>query len=110
MRALTETTFTEAVQGSKIPAIVKFEGPGCTPCKVMVPVVAALEKELGSRAAFFSVSVEDAPRVAERNAVNTLPTIIIYAIGGKSALGVLVGATSLSRLRKVVEEALAKSK
>ena len=60
--------------------------------------------------AFFSVSVEDAPRVAERNAVNTLPTIIIYAIGGKSALGVLVGATSLSRLRKVVEEALAKSR
>lgn len=110
MRALTEATFSEAVQGSKVPAIVKFEGPHCAPCKAMAPVVAALEKELGGRAAFFSVSVEDAPRVAERNSVNTLPTIIIFAVGGKYALGVLVGATSLSRLRKVVEEALAKSK
>jgi hypothetical protein len=42
--------------------------------------------------------------------VNTLPTIIIFAVGGKYALGVHVGAGSPARLRSVVEEALAKAK
>lgn len=55
----------------------------CLPCKMMMPIIDALEKEYKGRAVVRFINVGEEPDKAKAFGVSIIPTQIMYDAGGK---------------------------
>ncbi|MCA1984891.1 MAG: thioredoxin family protein [Desulfovibrio sp.] len=55
----------------------------CIPCKMMAPILEALEKEYDGRAAIVFIDVWEHPNEAEKYNLRSIPTQIFYDAEGK---------------------------
>lgn len=69
--------------------VLKFWATWCGPCRVLNPVVEKLEKEF-DKVEFYSVDVDQAPELAQKFKVKSLPTLVFLKDGEEQerALGV----------------------
>jgi ubiquinone/menaquinone biosynthesis C-methylase UbiE/thiol-disulfide isomerase/thioredoxin len=74
---LTEASFDEAL-ADRMPLLVDFWAQGCEPCKAMEPIVADIAREHADRLRVGSVQLDDAPGLAQRFEIMTLPTLILF--------------------------------
>jgi thioredoxin 1 len=58
----------------------------CVPCKMMAPILEALEKEYKDRAAIVFIDVWENPEAAQKFGIRVIPTQIFYDTGGKEIL------------------------
>ena len=58
----------------------------CVPCKMMAPILEALEKEYKDRAAVVFIDVWENPEAAQKFGIRVIPTQIFYDTGGKEIL------------------------
>lgn len=58
----------------------------CIPCKMMVPVLDAVEKEYAGRAAVVFIDVRDNPEQGQKSGIKAIPTQIFYDRQGKEVL------------------------
>ena len=101
---LTEQTFDSAVASGV--CAVDFWAPWCGPCRMQGPIFESVALELeGSGAKFFKVNVDEAPELAGRFGVQSIPMLLVLKDGVEA--DVRVGVTPAAQLRKMVEEALA---
>ena len=70
----------------------------CGPCKMIAPIFKELSNELGSRAEFIKVDVDDNPEAAQKYGVSAMPTFLF--IKGGEVVDRLMGANS-DRLKEV---------
>jgi thioredoxin 1 len=77
---LTDENFDENTKGDK-PVLVKFGASWCPPCRVMVPVLEQLAKELSETVTICDVDVDDSPDLAKRFGVKSIPHIIVLKDG-----------------------------
>jgi thioredoxin 1 len=68
------------IAGSK-PVIVDFSADWSVPCTLMGPVMHEVNNKVGGRATIFHVDIDKNPTFAERYAVLTVPTLIIFKDG-----------------------------
>ncbi|HEY9592893.1 MAG TPA: thioredoxin family protein [Spirochaetia bacterium] len=85
MTELDKDNFDATVLGHKGVYVVDFWGATCEPCLAMLPDMEALEKDLAGQVEFGRVNIQGNRRLAMREKVLGLPTVLIYRDGQKVA-------------------------
>jgi thioredoxin 1 len=97
--------FAETASPSGGPSLLYFTGVACTICHTaQKPALAALGASLDGRVPIREIDVAEAPQLAQRYRVMSLPTIIVLD-GTGQVTHINVGFTSAERLRDQLEAA-----
>ena len=102
---LTGTTFDEEVASSAVPLVVDFWAEWCGPCRMVAPVLEAIAAEHGGKIRVAKLNVDDAPDVARRYEIMSIPTLLVFQDG--IAKKRLIGAKGKAQLVSELEEFLA---
>ena len=81
MLELNKDNFEAEVHGSKGVTLVDFWSQSCVPCKQLMPDVHAMADRHEGKAKFCSFDIGGARRVAMKEQVLGLPTMLIYVDG-----------------------------
>ncbi|MXW95425.1 MAG: thioredoxin [Acidimicrobiaceae bacterium] len=87
---LSASTFDEEVNSASTPILVDFWAEWCGPCKLIAPILDEIASEQDGRLTVAKLNVDEAPDVALRFGVMSIPTMILFD-GGEPAKRV-VGA------------------
>jgi thioredoxin 1 len=101
-----QDSFQKAVLDSQKPVLVDFWAPWCGPCRAVAPVVEELAKDYKGKMDFAKLNVDEAPFVASKYGVMSIPTIIVFK-GGKP-VHQAIGYQPKDQLKKLLDNALAK--
>ena len=102
MADITDSSFQQDVLKSETPVLVDFWAPWCGPCKVVGPVVDALEKEYAGKIKVGKMNVDDNPQVSGDLGVMSIPTLMLFKNG--EVKWRQSGVVPTEYLRRVVEE------
>ena len=81
IETLTDSTFDEEVAGSSEPVLVDFWAEWCGPCKMIAPVLEEIAGEHPGKIRIVKLNVDDAPDVARKYQVMSIPTLIVFKDG-----------------------------
>ncbi len=88
---VTNDTFDAEVLKSETPVLVDFYADWCGPCKMLAPLVDEIAEE-GTGYRVCKLNVDDAPELAARYGVMSIPTLIVFKNG--EVAGKTVGVQS----------------
>jgi thioredoxin 1 len=101
---LTTTTFDDVVLRAGRPILVDFWSEACEPCKAMMPVLSQIALKCAGDLRVGTVQRDDAPELAGRFEIMTLPTLIVFIDG--APLKRITGAAGKDRLLEELGEFL----
>ncbi|MBI9106567.1 MAG: thioredoxin family protein [Spirochaetales bacterium] len=104
MIELDKTNYDEVVGSTDKLLVVDFWGTTCAPCMALKPIIEQYEKEFEGRAVFAELNIQGNRRLAMREQVMGLPTILFYKGGEK--IDSLIVNFSPPQLKKKIEELL----
>ena len=87
---LSAATFDEEINRASTPILVDFWAEWCGPCKMIAPVLEEIASEQEGKLTVAKLNVDDAPDVARRFGVMSIPTMILFNDGEPATR--LVGA------------------
>ena len=93
---LTEKNFESEVTNSNLPVLVDFWAEWCGPCRVIAPIIDEISKDLQGTLKVAKVNVDEAPDLAAKFNIMSIPTMIVFK-GGKP-VEMIVGAMSKDQL------------
>ena len=93
---LSETSFDEEVGPTPEPVLVDFWAEWCGPCKLIAPILEEIAAEQAGSVRIAKVNVDEAPDLARRFEVMSIPTLILFD-GGVPAKR-MVGAKGKAQL------------
>jgi len=85
--------------------LVDFWAPWCGPCRMVGPVVEELAKEYKGKAKVGKLNTDDAPDIASRFGIRSIPTLLFFKNG--AVVQQLVGAYPKGKISEKLESALA---
>lgn len=83
--ALDDAGFDRVLANTELPLVVDFWAQWCGPCKMMAPVFERTAANLEPKARFIKVDTEAAPALAQRYAIRSIPTLILFKNGREVA-------------------------
>jgi thioredoxin 1 len=78
---LTASTFDEVVGSASEPLVVDFWAEWCGPCKMIAPILDEIATEHEGKLQVAKLNVDDAPDVARRFEVMSIPTLLVFRDG-----------------------------
>ncbi len=101
---LDDANFVSEVVRSDLPVMVDVWGPGCSPCRMLEPIVMDLASAYAGRVKVAELNAEEAGRTAARFGVMGTPTVLFFK-GGREVERV-VGFVGERYLREIIDEEL----
>ncbi len=99
---LTEGSFDEEVNGGEAPVLVDFWAEWCGPCKMIAPVLDEIADEQEGSLKIAKLNVDEAPDIARRFEVMSIPTLILFKDG--EPVKRIVGAKGKAQLLEEISE------
>ena len=78
---LTDGNFDAEVLKSDLPVLVDFWATWCGPCKMLAPAIAEIAEEYAGRVKVGKVNVDDAPGLAARYGITSIPALLLFRNG-----------------------------
>lgn len=94
----------DAHLNSDVPLLVDFWAPWCGPCRAFAPTFQQAAQQLEPQVRLAKVNTEEEPGLANRFAIRSIPTLILFA-GGKERARVS-GAMNNQQLRQWLQQNL----
>ena len=97
-----EDNFDSIVINSDKPVLVDFWAEWCGPCKMLTPTIDSISEEYNDSSIVVKVNVDEAPGIATRYGIRSIPTLMIFKGGQKvdTVVGAVPKATLSSTLTK----------
>jgi thioredoxin 2 len=100
----SDEDFAEVVESSTIPVLIDLWAPWCGPCRMVSPALKRLIHQYKGRVKLVKVNVDESPRIAQRFAVQGIPTLLVMNRG--QVLARQTGAPPEPALRAWLEQAI----
>ena len=100
---INRNQFEEMVHSGKT-VLVEFSAPWCVYCRRLAPALESVAEEYKDTLVFTAVNIDDEPELAEAEAIEVVPTLLIYHSG--QALGSIIAPESRAQLVAFIEETL----
>ena len=100
----TDSNFDTEVLKNAGPVLVDFSAAWCGPCKKLEPIVHEIAADYGARLKVVKVDIDQAPGVAAKYGVLSIPTLMIFR-GGQvkdQYMGLLSKKALADRVNKVL--------
>ena len=78
---LNKANFNEKTNSQDKIVVVDFFATWCGPCKMLGPVLEELAGEMEGQADFYKLDIDEAPDIANRFGVMSVPTLILFQDG-----------------------------
>ena len=78
---LTNDNFAAEVLQSELPVLVDFCATWCGPCMMLGPIVAEVAAEYAGRVKVGKVNVDNAPELAARYGITSIPALLLFRKG-----------------------------
>ena len=78
---LNESQFSENVLNSKGLVLVDFWAEWCGPCRQLVPILEAIDEEMGGDVTIYKMNVDDSPETASQFGIRSIPTMFLFKDG-----------------------------
>ena len=62
-------------------AVVDFSATWCGPCRMMAPVLEEISEKLADKVSFYNVDVDEAPRLAAKFGISSIPCLVLLKNG-----------------------------
>jgi thioredoxin 2 len=99
--AVSDQTFAEIVEQSKLPVLVDMWAPWCGPCRMVGPVLDQLAGELAGRLRIVKVNVDENQMTSERFRIQSIPALLLFKNGEE--IDRIVGALPKTELLRRIE-------
>ena len=78
---VTDAEFPSQVLQAPQPVLVDFWATWCAPCRMIAPVVAELQTELGDKVRILKMDIDANPQTPMQLGILSIPTLIIFKDG-----------------------------
>jgi thioredoxin 1 len=78
---LDDSNFDSEINKGATPVLVDFWAPWCGPCRMIAPILDKIADATVGKAVVAKVNVDDAPGVASRFRVSSIPTLLFFKNG-----------------------------
>ncbi len=101
LKELTGESFDQGVASGV--TLVDFWAPWCGPCRMQTPILEQLAPQVAGRATIAKLNVDEAPEVAARFNVRSIPTLILFKDG--AVMQQFVGVQPAAKLMAAIDAA-----
>ena len=101
---LTSANFEQEVARFPGTVMVDFWAPWCGPCRMVAPIVEELAKTYQSKAKVAKLNTDEAPDIAGRFGIRSIPTMMFFKNG--AVVQQLVGAYPKSKIVEKLDSSL----
>ncbi len=101
---LDDSNFVSEVVRSELPVVVDVWGPGCSPCRMLEPIIMDLATAYAGRVKVAELNAAEAGRTAARFGVMGTPTVLFFKRGREVER--VVGFVGERYLREMIDEEL----
>ena len=100
VKNVTKSTYEAEVLKSNVPVVVDFWAPWCGPCRMQVPILDQLDKELDGKMKVVKVNVDEEGELAMTFGVQSIPTLLFYKDG--KVINKAIGVRDATAVKKTL--------
>lgn len=98
--SVQESNFNQEVLQSPLPVLIDFWAPWCNPCRMFSPIVDQFAERVAGRVKVVKINVDEAPSLAQKFGVMSIPTVAVVQDGKVTAKA--VGMQSQQQLAQML--------
>ena len=103
IKNLNSEQFQQLLSSGEV-MLVDFWAPWCGYCRRLNPVYDKIAEQYGDRVVIAKINIDEEPRLADREQIELIPTLVLYRDG--QALGSLVAPQSKALVDDFLKENL----